>query len=252
MTLSLAGVGVRYPGAPRAALEDVSCSISQGELVSLVGPSGCGKSTLLRAIAGLVPVTSGSLTVSGLAPAQARRSSCSMSFVFQDATLLPWRTVEGNVRLPLELRGGPSAHWPTRIRDALALVGLGDVAQSQPAQLSGGMQMRVSLARALVTKPDLLLLDEPFGALDEMTRERLDEELLALWEKQRWTGVAVTHSVSEAVLLSTRVLVFSPGPGRLVADVPIELPYPRSAEMLTSPELVDHVRRVSAAMRGAG
>ena len=110
--------------------------------------------------------------------------------------------------------------------------------------------MRVSLARALVTKPDLLLLDEPFGALDEMTRERLDEELLALWEKQRWTGVAVTHSVSEAVLLSTRVLVFSSAPGRLVADVPIELPYPRSAEMLTSPDLVDHVRRVSAAMRG--
>ncbi len=239
---------LRYPNGT-LALGGIKLDVAAGEIVGIVGPSGCGKSTLLRAVAGLLPVSSGTLTVAGLRPERARQKQCSESFVFQDSTLLPWRSVEANVRLPLELRGEPRESWERRIAEALEMVGLGSVAKQHPAQLSGGMQMRVSLARALVTKPDLLLLDEPFGALDEMTRERLDEELLALWEKQRWTTLAITHSVHEAVFLSTRAIVLSPGPGRVVAEVPIDLPYPRTAEMRTSTELFELVRRVSEELR---
>jgi NitT/TauT family transport system ATP-binding protein len=241
-------LALRYPNGT-LALQGMDFVISRSEVVGIVGPSGCGKSTLLRAVAGLLPISGGALTVGGLEPELARRRNCSESFVFQDSTLLPWRSVESNVRLALELRGGSQERWETRIGEALEMVGLASVAKRQPAQLSGGMQMRVSLARALVIQPDLLLLDEPFGALDEMTRERLDEELLALWEKQRWTALAVTHSVHEAVFLSTRILVLSAGPGRVIAEVPIDLPYPRTAETLTSPELFELVRRVSTELR---
>ena len=241
-------LSLRYPNGT-LALEGINLAVARPEIVGIVGPSGCGKSTLLRAVAGLLPISGGVLTVAGLEPERARQQNCSESFVFQDPTLLPWRSVEANVRLPLELRGEPREGWKTRIGQALEMVGLASVARQHPAQLSGGMQMRVSLARALVIEPELLLLDEPFGALDEMTRERLDEELLALWHKQRWTVLAVTHSVHEAVFLSTRTLVLSAGPGQVIAEVPIDLPYPRTAEMRTSPELFELVRRVSEELR---
>lgn len=242
------GVTLRYPDGT-LALDGVSFEIARGEMVALVGPSGCGKSTLLRAVGGLLPITHGTLEVAGLDPVAARKERCKESFVFQDSTLLPWRTVEDNVRLPLELEGSQPQSWPARIADALALVGLSAAARQRPAQLSGGMQMRTSLARALVTRPDLLLLDEPFGALDELTRERLDEELLALRQAQGWTGLAVTHSVQEAVFLSTRVLVLSRGPGRVVADLRIDLPSPRTSALMTSDALFAETKRVGAALR---
>jgi len=185
------------------ALDEVQFAIRRGELVTLVGPSGCGKSTLLRLIAGLAEPTSGTLKVAGLPAGEARRAQLQVGFVFQDATLLPWRNVVENVRLPLELLKIPAAEQDLRIRESLKMVGLEDSAHLHPSQLSGGMRMRVSLIRALAPRPDLLLLDEPFGALDEITRQRLNEELLDLWLRQRWTGLFVTHNVFEAVFLES-------------------------------------------------
>jgi len=215
------------------ALVGIDLDISRGEFVSIVGPSGCGKSTLLRLIAGLTSPSSGSLTIDELPPVKARRQRQELAYVFQEATLLPWRTVAGNVLLPLELR---HQRDPAIVDRILELVGLADFARAYPRQLSGGMRMRVSIARALVTRPDLLLLDEPFGALDEITRQRLNEELLRLWEEERWTGVFVTHNVYEAVVLSQRVLVMSARPGSLLADIAVPFVHPREPDLRTTPE----------------
>ncbi len=214
-------------------LRDIDLRIAGGEFASIVGPSGCGKSTLLRLVAGLIAPSSGSLTVGGKPPPEARLSRQDLAFVFQDATLLPWRTVEQNISLPLEL-GRQQRAGALSVAQALDMVGLTAFARAYPRQLSGGMRMRASIARALVTHPGLLLMDEPFGALDEMTRQRLNEELLRLWAQAGWTCLFITHNVAEAVFLSQRVLVMSPRPGQWLADIPVPLPYPRDPEMRTA------------------
>ena len=222
-----AGLNKHFPSGVQA-LHGLDLEISRSQFVSIVGPSGCGKSTFLRLVAGLDEPTSGELRVEGHDP-------LGLAFVFQDATLLPWRSVAQNITLPLELRHEDAAE---RVAQTLELVGLTDFAEAYPAQLSGGMRMRVSIARALVTRPQILLLDEPFGALDEITRQRLNEELLRLWQEDRWTGLFVTHNVSEAVFLSQRVLVMSARPGRILADIPIPFPYPRSPYLRSTPEFI--------------
>ncbi len=229
-----AGLNKYFPSGVQA-LRDLDLEIGRGQFVSIVGPSGCGKSTFLRLVAGLDDPTSGELRVEGHDP-------LGLAFVFQDATLLPWRSVAHNITLPLELR---HADADERVAQTLELVGLTDFAAAYPAQLSGGMRMRVSIARALVTRPQILLLDEPFGALDEITRQRLNEELLRLWQEDHWTSLFVTHNVSEAVFLSQRVLVMSARPGHLLADVPIPFPYPRSPYLRSAPEFIRITSEIS-------
>ena len=233
--VSAQNIGKQFAGGIEA-LAAVDLEVPEGDFVSLVGPSGCGKSTLLRLIAGLAEPSTGTLTVDGQPPVEARRLRQDLAYVFQDATLLPWRTVEQNIALPLELRHSPQEQRRDRVGESLHMVGLEAFARAYPSQLSGGMRMRVSIARALVTRPGLLLLDEPFGALDELSRQRLNEELLSLWEAHRWTGIFVTHNVFEAVFLSRRVLVMSPRPGRLVADIPVPFPGPRDPALRASPD----------------
>jgi NitT/TauT family transport system ATP-binding protein len=218
------------------ALADVSFEVYEGQFVSLVGPSGCGKSTLLRVIAGLGPISAGEVLVEGLSPKRARQEKADTAFVFQDPTLMPWRSVLGNVELPLELRCVQPGERRRVALEALETVGLSEVARSYPRELSGGMRMRVSLARALATHPRLLLMDEPFGALDEITRQRLNGELLRICALAGWTVVFVTHNVFEAVFLSSRILVMSRRPGRVVAEVAVDLPYPRVPELRSSAE----------------
>lgn len=227
-------------------LDQLSLSVRPGEFVSLIGPSGCGKSTLLRLIAGLTPLTTGSLTVDGRSPDAA---AADLAFVFQEPTLLPWLTVASNVELPLSLRGVAPAERLAIRRRVLDLVRLSEKADAHPRQLSGGQKMRVSIARALALSPKILLLDEPFGALDEMTREHLNEELLAIRERHAWTAFFVTHSVAEAVFLSNRVLIFSANPGHLHTAVPIPLPYPRTEETRLSRPYHDLVADVSRILR---
>src|SRR3984885_4255878 len=212
--IEIAGVSKR-DGSAHAVLESIDLGVAKQEFISLVGPSGCGKSTILKLIAGLAVPTSGTIRVDGMTPQNARET---ISFVFQDATLLPWRTVKENIGLGLELERVPSDRREKEIATLLELVGLKNVAGAYPRELSGGMKMRVSIARALATNPRLMLLDEPFAALDEMSRDRLNEELLRLRSEQRWTCVFVTHSVEEAVFLSSRILVLSPNPGRIRAS----------------------------------
>jgi NitT/TauT family transport system ATP-binding protein len=229
------------------ALRDVSLEIAKGEFVSLLGPSGCGKSTLLRLVSGLTAPTSGSIAVNGMSPVNAREL---MSFIFQDATLLPWRTVDRNVGLGMELEHAARPARREKVAKMLELVGLTHVAGLYPRQLSGGMKMRVSIARALVSRPRILLMDEPFAALDEMSRDRLNEELLRLYREQGWTVIFVTHSVAEAVFLSTRVVVLAPHPGRVAHVVPIDLPWPRTAETRLTAAYEEQVARVSRLLRG--
>ena len=228
------------------ALGPLDLDISRGEFVSLLGPSGCGKSTALRVIAGLVSPTSGSVKVSH--HAGDGRPGHSIGFVFQEPTLMPWTSVRENVRLPLKLAHAPAAEADARVDEALARVGLTEFADSYPRQLSGGMKMRVSLARALVTDPDILLMDEPFAALDEITRFRLNNDLLALWRNLRKTVIFVTHSVFESVYLAQRVLVMTERPGRIGAEIKIEAPEPRGEEFRTSAEYAHFCREVSAAL----
>ena len=220
------------------ALQGVDLTVRRGEFVSLVGPSGCGKSTVLRLIAGLGAASSGRLDW-GL-PEENR----TLAFVFQDAALMPWATVVNNVHLPLKLKGQTLRSSRSRIQEALNLVNLQGFERSYPRQLSGGMKMRVSIARALVTNPNLLLMDEPFGALDEMTRSRLNSDLLHLWEHYHWTVVFVTHNIYEAVYLSNRVIVMAAHPGRVVADVPIEAPHPRNEAFRTSSLFNEYCRDI--------
>ncbi len=228
------------------ALQDISIRVDKHEFVSLLGPSGCGKSTLLRLVSGLTPASSGQLEVMGKSPAAARDQ---MSFIFQDATLLPWRTVEQNVGLGLELEHEKKETRIAKVAKMLELVGLTAVAQRYPRQLSGGMKMRVSIARALVSRPSLLLLDEPFAALDEMSRDRLNEELLRLYSEQKWTVMFVTHSVAEAVFLSTRIVILAPHPGRVAHVIPIDLPWPRTAETRLTMAYEEQVAQVSRLLR---
>jgi NitT/TauT family transport system ATP-binding protein len=231
-------------GIGPAALADVSLQIAAGEFVALVGPSGCGKSTLLRLLAGLLKPTQGAVAVEGSDRAAPRRA-----FVFQEPTLLPWRTVLENIALPMEVGAAP-ADAATRLQQTLTLVGLlPEDGRKFPRQLSGGMQMRVSLARAIITQPELLLLDEPFAALDDLLRQQLNEELLRWWQAQGWTAVFVTHNVAEAVFLSQRVLVMSPRPGRIVADIRIDQPYPRPPEWRADPAFAALVGQISDRLR---
>ena len=211
------------------ALHEIDLEIRPGELVSLIGPSGCGKSTLLRLLGDLLVPTAGTIQVNGKTPRQARLGR-DYGIVFQQPVLYDWRTVSQNVQLPLEVMRVPVAERRRRAEQLLSLVGLGDFAERYPWQLSGGMQQRVSIARALSFRPSVLLMDEPFGALDEMTRERLNRELLNVWAETGTTIVFVTHSIAEAVFLSDRVVVLSPRPGRLEMIVDIDLPRPRGAE----------------------
>ncbi len=213
--------------------------------MSLLGASGCGKSTLLKMIAGLSPISGGSIVIDGMTPKNAREI---MSFVFQDSTLLPWRTVAHNIELTLELERISKSQRAARIDSVLQLVGLQEVGAYYPRQLSGGMKMRVSLARALATTPRLLLMDEPFGALDEMTRNRLNEELLALRDKQGWTTVFVTHSIAEAVFLSDRVILMGANPGQVRREFPIPLPTRRTAELRSEPAFLKLVGEISRAL----
>jgi NitT/TauT family transport system ATP-binding protein len=241
------GVTKRY-GNGHAVLEALNLTILKGEFVSIIGPSGCGKSTVLKLISGLTVPSDGTIRVDGMTPKNARET---VSYIFQDATLLPWRTVRRNVALALELEGASSHRREEKTGALLNLVGLGAVADAYPRELSGGMKMRVSIARALATNPRLLLMDEPFAALDEISRDRLNEEVLRLRAEQRWTGVFVTHSVAEAVFLSTRIVVMAPNPGRLYSVLPVELTQPRSAELRTTPEYEELVGRVSRTLREA-
>jgi len=233
------------------ALADVDLKISPGEFVSLLGPSGCGKSTLLKLVAGLIAPSSGTVDWPQSTYDAAGNAEPSLGFVFQEPTLLPWRTVAENVRLPLMLAGVDKRAAHDRIAEALALVGLAGFAHSYPRQLSGGMKMRVSIARALVTKPVILLMDEPFAALDEITRSKLNDELLDLFAQRGLTVIFVTHSVYESVYLSSRIVVMSSRPGRITAEVPIDLDYPRTEEFRTSTHYNECCRQVSAALRRA-
>jgi NitT/TauT family transport system ATP-binding protein len=243
--IEFVGVAKRY-GNGRAVLEAVDLKIAKGEFVGLIGPSGCGKSTVLKLISGLTAASGGTILVDGMTPKNARET---ISYIFQDATLLPWRTVRDNVGLGLELEGMDRREEKTAA--LLELVGLGHVAHAYPRELSGGMKMRVSIARALATNPRLLLMDEPFAALDEMSRDRLNEEILRLRAEQQWTAVFVTHSVTEAVFLSTRIVVLAPSPGRVHAVIPVELPMPRTLALRDTPEFDALVVEVSHTLREA-
>jgi len=240
------GVSKQYRGGA-AALRDVSLIVERGEFITFLGPSGCGKSTLLKLVSGLSPISSGSIAVNGMTPENAREL---MSFIFQDATLLPWRTVEQNVGLGLELEHAARELRRERVAQMLDLVHLGEVAKRYPRQLSGGMKMRVSIARALVSRPRILLMDEPFAALDEMTRDRLNEELLRLYAEQRWTVLFVTHSVAEAVFLSSRIVILAAHPGRIAHEIKVDLPWPRTAATRESKEFEEAVMQASRLLRG--
>jgi NitT/TauT family transport system ATP-binding protein len=248
--LSADDVSKIYPNGTRA-LAGTRLAVSRGEFVSLLGPSGCGKSTLLRMFAGLETPSAGAVRWHGGDPSGSAPGTHKLAMVFQEATLMPWATVERNVALPLELERVRRDLVRPRVARALAQVGLSDFARAYPRELSGGMQMRVSLARALVTDPDVLLLDEPFGALDEFTRNRLDGELRSLWLDNGLTVVFVTHSIYEAVFLSTRVVVMAARPGRIVASVDIDGPSERTEDWRVAPEFVRHCAELSGALRAA-
>jgi NitT/TauT family transport system ATP-binding protein len=237
----------RFERGDVVALQDIDLAIEPGEFVSLIGPSGCGKSTLLRIIGDLIEPTSGTVMVNGK-PAPKARADHDYGIVFQDSVLFDWRTVAKNVSLPLELLGWDRAKRKARVDELLALVELQGFGDHHPWQLSGGMQMRVAIARALTFAPALLLMDEPFGALDEMTRERLNLELLQIWDASKSTVVFVTHSIAEAVFLSTRVVVMSARPGRVADVIDVDLPYPRSAQTREDPHYFELVTRVREAL----
>ncbi|MEA2825934.1 MAG: NitT/TauT family transport system ATP-binding protein [Actinomycetota bacterium] len=229
-----------YPDGTHA-LTPIDLQAKAGELVAIVGPSGCGKSTLLRIASGLEPATSGVARCEG-----------TVGFVFQDATLLPWRSVARNVELGAELLGVSPGERKARVAEAIDLVGLGGFEHHPPAALSGGMRMRVSLARALVLRPTVFLFDEPFGALDEITQERLNEELLRIFQRRPFAGLFVTHNVSEAVFLATRVVVMSSRPGRITYDVDVPFPFPRDPELRYSPAFASLAGDISRALRADG
>ena len=238
-------VNKRFGDGP-LVLDRITLAAQPGDFISLIGPSGCGKSTLLRLIAGLTPVSNGDRSVADSTPEEA---AAQLAFVFQEPTLLPWLTAGKNIELPQKLRGMPASDRAKISRRALELVRLGEKIHAYPRQLSGGQKMRVSIARALSIAPKILLLDEPFGALDEMTREHLNEELLDIRAQHAWTAFFVTHSVAEAVFLSNRILVMSAGPGRIQTEVRVDFPFPRAGELRLSRAYHDLVAEVSRLLR---
>lgn len=238
--LDFANVSMTFDDGTRA-LEDISFSIRPGEFVTVVGPSGCGKSTLLRIASNLEQNSGGTCTV----------DRDSIGYVFQDATLMPWRTIQRNVELIAELHKLEKSERATRVQEAIDLVGLNGFEAKYPRQLSGGMKMRASLARSLVMKPKVFLFDEPFGALDEITRERLNAEVLSLFEHEGFAGLFITHSITEAVFMSTRVLVMSARPGRIIQEFNIPFEYPRSHDLRYEPEFAELCGEISHALRGA-
>jgi len=248
--VDIRGLGLTFPTAdgPVEALGDVNLRIEQGEFVSLIGPSGCGKTTLLRVIADLDRATGGSIAINGTTPEEARLKRA-YGYVFQAAALYPWRTIERNVTLPLEIMGLPAAERRARAAHYLELVNLTGFARKYPWQLSGGMQQRASIARALSFDPDLLLMDEPFGALDEIVRDHLNEQLLQLWDRTKKTVVFVTHSIPEAVFLSTRVVVMSPRPGRIIDVIDCGFPRQRGLDIRETPAFLAIAQRVRAGLR---
>jgi NitT/TauT family transport system ATP-binding protein len=248
--VDISGVGKEFKGGT-VALQDIDLQIEQGEFISLIGPSGCGKSTLLRVIGDLIEPSRGSVTVNGKSARQARQDH-DYGIVFQDAVLYNWRTVAKNVALPLELAGWDRERRRQRVEEMLDLVELRGFEDHHPWQLSGGMQQRVSIARALSFQPPLLLMDEPFGALDEMTRERLNAELLRIWAASGSTVVFVTHSIAEAVFLSTRIVVMSPRPGRISKMIPVDLPQPRTAATREEPRFFELATEVREALHLGG
>lgn len=233
---------------PVHALKDVTLDIAKGEFVSFIGPSGCGKTTFLRIIADLEQPTSGTITVNGMTPDAARRARA-YGYVFQAAGLYPWRTIAGNIKLPLEIMGYSAAEQQTRVEKVLELVELSGFARKFPWQLSGGMQQRASIARALAFDADILLMDEPFGALDEIVRDRLNEQLLNLWARTEKTIGFVTHSIPEAVYLSTKIIVMSPRPGRITDIIDSPLPRERPLDIRDSPEFIEIAHRVRDGLR---
>lgn len=234
--------------APVHALKDVSLDINQGDFVSFIGPSGCGKTTFLRCIAGLETPTGGTLTVNGMTADEARRARA-YGYVFQAAGLYPWRTIAGNIKLPLEIMGYSKGDQNERVARVLDLVELSDFGAKFPWQLSGGMQQRASIARALAFDADILLMDEPFGALDEIVRDHLNEQLLALWARTNKTIGFVTHSIPEAVYLSTKIVVMSPRPGRITDVIESPLPKERPLDIRDTPEFIEIAHRVREGLR---
>ena len=244
-----AGVTFRTSRGTVEAVSDVSLDIGEREFLALLGPTGCGKSTLLRLIGDLTPPTHGRVEVRGQ-PAHAARQRHEFGFVFPEPALLPWRTALENVRLPLEVVGFPPEKRRMRCEELLQLVSLLGFKDSYPHELSGGMKQRVAIVRALAWEPSILMMDEPFSALDELTRNRLQEDLLALWAVEHKTIVFVTHNISEAVYLADRIAVMSPRPGRITAVLPVGLPRPRLPEMRETMEFLDHVREARKALGG--
>jgi NitT/TauT family transport system ATP-binding protein len=243
--VELKDVDKRYGDGP-LILDKVSFAAQRGDFITLIGPSGCGKSTILKLISGLSPISSGRIVVDGMDPSGALEK---LAFVFQEPTLLPWLTVSRNVELPLRLHGADGAKRSEVARRSLALVRLADRMDYYPRQLSGGQKMRVSIARALSVSPRILLLDEPFGALDEMTRDHLNEELLGIRQQLAWTAFFVTHSVAEAVFLSNRILVMASNPGRMHSELKVDLPYPRTEETRQSAQYQKLVAEGSKLLR---
>jgi len=233
---------------PVHALKDVTLTIEKGDFVSFIGPSGCGKTTFLRVMADLEQPTAGTITVNGVSPAEARRSRA-YGYVFQAAGLYPWRTIGGNIRLPLEIMGYSKDEQAARVKRTLEMVELSGFEKKYPWQLSGGMQQRASIARALAFDADILLMDEPFGALDEIVRDRLNEQLLALWARTGKTIAFVTHSIPEAVYLSTRIVVMSPRPGRITDVIESTLPKERPLDIRDSKEFIEIAHRVREGLR---
>lgn len=236
------------PDAPIHALSDVDLTINRGDFVSFIGPSGCGKTTLMRTIADLETPTNGRISVNGMSPQEAREKRA-YGYVFQAPALYPWRTVEKNITLPLEIMRLPKSEQKARARKNLSLVNLEGFEKKFPWQLSGGMQQRVSIARALSVEPDLLLMDEPFGALDEITRDHLNEQLLRLWDQTKKTVVFVTHSIPESVFLSSKIVVMSPRPGKIIDIIDCNLPRDRTLDIRETPEFLAIAHRVREGLR---